>query len=95
MASELRTRSIVGVALIALALGALLAGILGFFMLEKLVIWRHCHTADCDAHDSSAALILVGGSLHNFTDGAIVGAAVVTVLFFGLTVRRLRRMDVP
>ena len=26
---------------------------------------------------------------------AIVGAAVVTVLFFGLTVRRLRRMDVP
>ena len=67
------------------ALGALLAGILGFFMLEKLVIWRHCHTADCDAHDSSAALILVGGSLHNFTDGAIVGAAVLTSLPLGIT----------
>jgi zinc and cadmium transporter len=67
------------------ALGALLAGILGFFMLEKLVIWRHCHTADCDAHDSSAALILIGGSLHNFTDGAIVGAAVLTSLPLGIT----------
>jgi hypothetical protein len=42
------------------ALGALLAGILTFFMLEKLVLWRHCHTADCDAHDTSATLILIG-----------------------------------
>ena len=89
--------TLLGVALLALvpealealpapeALGALLAGILGFFMLEKLVIWRHCHTADCDAHDSSAALILIGGSLHNFTDGAIVGAAVLTSLPLGIT----------
>ena len=89
--------TLLGVALLALvpealealpapaALGALLAGILGFFMLEKLVIWRHCHTADCDAHDSSAALILIGGGLHNFTDGAIVGAAVLTSLPLGIT----------
>ena len=54
-------------------------------MLEKLVIWRHCHTAGCDAHESSAALILIGGSLHNFTDGAIVGAAVLTSLPLGVT----------
>ena len=89
--------TLLGVALLALvpealdalpataALGALLAGILGFFMLEKLVIWRHCHTEGCDAHDSSAALILIGGSLHNFTDGAIVGAAVLTSLPLGIT----------
>ena len=89
--------TLLGVALLALvpealdalpataALGALLAGIVGFFMLEKLVIWRHCHTAGCDAHDSSAALILIGGSLHNFTDGAIVGAAVLTSLPLGIT----------
>ena len=89
--------TLLGVALLALvpealeglpapaALGALLAGILSFFMLEKLVIWRHCHTADCEAHDSSAALILIGGGLHNFTDGAIVGAAVLTSLPLGIT----------
>ncbi|TJZ72902.1 ZIP family metal transporter [Chitiniphilus eburneus] len=29
----------------------LLAGILLFFVLEKLVIWRHCHHDECEAHD--------------------------------------------
>ncbi len=28
----------------------ILAGILGFFVLEKLLIWRHCHYGSCDAH---------------------------------------------
>ena len=65
-------------------LGALLAGILGFFMLEKLVIWRHCHTSDCTAHDGSASIVLLGGSLHNFADGAIVGAAALTSLPLGV-----------
>ncbi len=69
----------------AAALGALLAGILTFFMLEKLVLWRHCHTDDCHAHETSATLILIGGGLHTFTDGAIVGAAVLTSLPLGLT----------
>ena len=32
-------------------LGTLLAGILLFFVLEKLVLWRHCHTHDCEVHD--------------------------------------------
>jgi len=89
--------ALLGVALLALvpealeslpapsALGALLAGILAFFMLEKLVLWRHCHTTECDAHQSSATLVLVGGGLHNFTDGAIVGAAVLTSLPLGIT----------
>jgi zinc and cadmium transporter len=30
--------------------GAILAGILGFFVLEKLLIWRHCHYGSCEAH---------------------------------------------
>jgi zinc and cadmium transporter len=29
---------------------SLLAGIALFFILEKLVLWRHCHTADCEEH---------------------------------------------
>jgi len=28
----------------------ILAGILGFFVLEKLLIWRHCHYGECEAH---------------------------------------------
>ena len=30
-----------------------LCGILVFFLLEKMVIWRHCHTHDCDVHGST------------------------------------------
>lgn len=30
--------------------GTILAGILGFFVLEKLLIWRHCHAGNCEAH---------------------------------------------
>ncbi len=29
----------------------LLFGILVFFILEKLVLWRHCHLEECEAHD--------------------------------------------
>ena len=68
-----------------LVLGTLLAGILGFFMLEKLVIWRHCHTDNCEAHDTSAALILIGGAVHNFADGCIIGAAVLTSVPLGVS----------
>ncbi len=28
-----------------------LAGILGFFVLEKLVLWRHCHMEHCEGHE--------------------------------------------
>lgn len=31
--------------------GTILAGILGFFVLEKLLIWRHCHSGSCEAHN--------------------------------------------
>lgn len=30
--------------------GTVLGGILGFFVLEKLLIWRHCHIETCEAH---------------------------------------------
>ncbi|MCC6922735.1 MAG: ZIP family metal transporter [Nitrosomonas sp.] len=33
-----------------------LIGILLFFILEKLVLWRHCHFEDCEAHDPTAAV---------------------------------------
>ena len=61
-----------------------LAGILGFFVLEKLVLWRHCHIEDCDAHDHhadandrgrSGLMIIIGDGFHNFVDGILIAAA--------------------
>jgi zinc and cadmium transporter len=59
-------------------LGTLLFGILSFFVLEKLAIWRHCHTHDCEVHRASGPLVLLGDAAHNFLDGAVIAAAAVT-----------------
>lgn len=61
-----------------------LGGILGFFVLEKLVLWRHCHVEDCEAHDHhadpddhgrSGLMIIIGDAFHNFVDGILIAAA--------------------
>jgi zinc and cadmium transporter len=59
-------------------LGTLLLGILTFFVLEKLAIWRHCHTHDCKVHSASGPLVLLGDAAHNFLDGAVIAAAAIT-----------------
>jgi len=55
--------------------GLVLVGIFAFFLLEKLMLWRHCHKHDCEVHASSGPLMLVGDSLHNFGDGIVIAAA--------------------
>ena len=55
------------------ALGTLLVGVLSFFLLEKLVLWRAFRTTrhECEVHTSSAAsLVIVGDAFHTFVDGA-------------------------
>src|SRR5690349_19903646 len=63
----------------------LLAGILLFFVLEKLVLWRHCHTHDCEVHESSVVPVLVGDAFHNFVNGAVIVAAVITSIPLGVS----------
>ena len=66
-----------------------LGGILIFFVLEKLVLWRHCHIEACEGHEPefhshhnhghdhgrSGLLITIGDTFHNFVDGVLIAAA--------------------
>jgi zinc and cadmium transporter len=66
--------------------GTLLAGILVFFVLEKLVIWRHCHdTDDCQLHSSAASLVVVGDAFHTMIDGVVIASAVLVSMPLGIT----------
>ena len=74
---------------------ALAAGIGAFFILEKLVLWRHSHSeeyADHGAHHAhhehrehaSAFLVLIGDSIHNALDGVLIAAAFLTDVKLGI-----------
>jgi len=65
-------------------LGSLLAGIVVFFILEKLVLLRHCHTDHCQVHGAAAQMVIIGDAFHNFIDGAIIAAAVLTSVPLGI-----------
>ncbi|HEY4367214.1 MAG TPA: ZIP family metal transporter [Steroidobacteraceae bacterium] len=76
---------------------ALLIGLLIFFVLEKLVLWRHCHQEACEGHvppdghghdhrrdAASASLILIGDGFHNVLDGVLIAAAFMTDIHLGI-----------
>jgi zinc and cadmium transporter len=68
------------------ALGALLGGILTFFVLEKFVMWRHAHEDHVShVHPATATLVIVGDALHTFTDGVVIAAATLVSIPFGAT----------
>ena len=69
------------------ALGTLLGGVMTFFLLEKFVVWRHCHDDhECEVHTTSAAsLVIIGDAFHTFVDGAVIAAAVLTSIPLGVT----------
>lgn len=73
-----------------------LAGILLFFALEKMVLWRHSHVhGDGHGHghevdleqgrnESAAVMILVGDGIHNLVDGVLIGAAFLADVHLGI-----------
>ncbi|AKH37503.1 MULTISPECIES: ZIP family metal transporter [Nitrosomonas] len=76
-----------------------LLGILLFFILEKLVLWRHCHMDECEVHDPehghsiyeaqgdhgrSGLMITLGDTFHNFVDGILIAAAFMVDVQLGI-----------
>jgi zinc and cadmium transporter len=82
-----------------------LLGLLGFFLLEKMVLWRHCHSDHCEAHtahdhpeNNKAAgwMILVGDGMHNFVDGVLIAAAFLTDTHLGIvTAMAIAAHEIP
>ncbi len=64
----------------------LIIGLVSFFVLEKIVHWRHCHIQTCPTHPHHLGIMnLVGDCLHNFFDGVIIAGSFLVSLPLGLT----------
>jgi zinc and cadmium transporter len=64
----------------------LTAGLLGFFILEKIIHWRHCHIPTSSQHPHPLGTMnIVGDFLHNFLDGLILANAFLVNPLLGLT----------
>lgn len=65
----------------------ILSGMILFFILEKIIRWRHCHQTGCLSHGNHhvVTLNLVGDAVHNFIDGALIAASFQFSFFLGLT----------
>lgn len=61
-----------------------LVGFILFFLIEKVLHWRHCHKGECDVH-TFHYMNLVGDSIHNFIDGLIMAASFVVSIPLGIT----------
>jgi zinc and cadmium transporter len=78
--------------------GAVLAGIVIFFILETFLYWYHCHSGKCERHSNIREdrkahshilqpftyLNLVGDGVHNFLDGIIIATSYLVDIPLGI-----------
>ncbi len=63
----------------------ILSGILLFFVLEKFIIWHHCHNIQNGAECHPFVYTnLIGDALHNFIDGMIIAGSFLISLPLGI-----------
>ncbi len=61
-----------------------ITGFLAFFLIEKILHWRHCHEGKCKVH-TFAYMNLIGDFFHNFLDGLIIASSFLINSSLGLT----------
>lgn len=65
----------------------ILIGILFFFALEKIILWRTCRNKECERHLQTAIpMILIGDAFHNAIDGIVIAASFLSSTEMGVFV---------
>lgn len=67
-----------------MVLNTTLLSFLLFFVLEKVLGWRHCHESECEIH-SFGYMNLFGDAIHNFVDGLVIAGAFVNSIPLGMS----------
>lgn len=62
-----------------------IVGIIIFFVLEKILKWRHCHEIECQNEKNLAGISLIADSIHNLIDGLIIGGSFLVNPSLGMT----------
>ncbi len=63
----------------------LILGLITFFVLEKIIHWRHCHVTTCPEHPHHLGKMnLIGDFFHNFFDGVIIAGAFLINIPLGI-----------
>jgi zinc and cadmium transporter len=71
---------------VATAMELVFAGLVGAFVLEKIIHWHHHHAPSADEHHHPMGLLnLLGDALHNFFDGVAIAAAFMISVPLGIT----------
>ncbi len=75
----------------------LIIGLISFFVLEKIVHWRHCHIQTGPRHPHHLGVMnLVGDCLHNFFDGIIIaGSFLVSIPLGTVTLIAVVAHEIP
>jgi len=68
-----------------LPFGIVILGFTLFFIMEKFLLWRHCHKGKCDIH-TFTYMNLIGDGIHNLIDGIVIGTSFVVDLKTGIAV---------
>ena len=55
-----------------------------FFIIEKILHWRHCHKSEKCKNHTFGYMNLIGDSIHNFIDGIVIASAFVADYKLGL-----------
>ena len=64
---------------------SLIAGLMFFFILEKIIFWRHCHVETSADHPHPFAWMnLFGDGFHNFIDGMVIAGSYLVSFELGL-----------